>query len=500
MELRTSDNGRYGKEDGHRETVQLLLDGLPAGAVLVDHHGRIAALNQQAESALGWTIASAAGHKAHELLQCRVDDGADAPDICPVERILAGEAALAPARTSLRRRNGDPMPVEYRCVSYPTGRGLGAILAFSDITRQMEVERDLRSLASIAEASPIAIVELNEDANLIHANPAMMKWMERWGFNDNVRPVVLPANIEALIEGCLRRGVETGGIEVQARGHYFEWKLVPVAGERLVRGYGVDLTARKRMESELLQAILSAEAANIAKSEFLANVSHEIRTPINGIVGMAELLVHSNLAKEQEEYAKTIQSCAESLMLVIDEILEMAELEAGRLTVEHSTFDLARFMEDAVSLHRRQAERKGLRFALAIEDSAPRRLCSDRKRVRQLLRSLLDNAIKFTGEGAVVVRVSGRNSRGSGSKGVVVSVRDSGIGIPAEKQALIFDRFSQADGSSTRRYGGTGLGLAIAKLLAELLGGQIGVESEPGKGSEFWFALPAPDGAAPPRL
>jgi signal transduction histidine kinase len=245
----------------------------------------------------------------------------------------------------------------------------------------------------------------------------------------------------------------------------------------------VDLTARKRIEEELCQAKVAAEAANVAKSEFLANVSHEIRTPINGIVGMAELLADSDLNEEQKECATTIQSCAESLMLVIEEILEMAELEAGRLVIENSIFDLGKFMAEAVSFYRRRAERKGLRFSLVVDDGVPPLVNSDRKCIGQLLGSLLDNAIKFTENGAIVVKVSGQDALGApaGAKGVVVSVRDSGIGIPAEKHALIFDRFSQADSSSTRSYGGTGLGLAIAKQLAEMLGGAIGVESEPDK-------------------
>jgi signal transduction histidine kinase len=183
-------------------------------------------------------------------------------------------------------------------------------------------------------------------------------------------------------------------------------------------------------------------------------------------------------------------------MLVIEEIIEMAELESGRLTVENSIFDLGKFMAEAVLFYRRRAERKGLRFTLAVDDGVPALMNSDRKCIGQLLGTLLDNAIKFTETGAIVVKVSGQDAPDAraGAKGVVVSVRDSGIGIPAEKHALIFDRFSQADSSSTRPYGGTGLGLAIARQLAELLGGAIGVESALGKGSNFWFSLPASEG------
>ncbi len=486
---------RYAAEDAEHEALQLLLNALPAGAILVNCDGRISALNQLAESILGWTLDNIEGKQAHEVIQCGVDE-ADPRHTCPVDQILAGDDVEPPGRMSLRCRGGGRKPVEYRCVPYPTGRGVGALLAFNDLTRQLEVEKDLRSLASIAEASPIAIVELNQDANLIHANPAMMSLLDRFGFSDDVRALVLPANIATLTMECLERQTEIGGVEVRAGEHYFEWKFVPVIAVRTVRGYGVDLTARKRIEEEWCQAKVAAEAANVAKSEFLANVSHEIRTPINGIVGMAELLADSDLNEEQKECAITIQSCAESLMLVIEEILEMAELEAGRLTVENSIFDLRKFMAEAVSFYRRRAERKGLRFAFVVDDGVPALVNSDPKCIGQLLGSLLDNAIKFTENGTIVVKVSGQDAPDAraGAKGVVVSVRDSGIGIPAEKHALIFDRFSQADSSSTRPYGGTGLGLAIARQLAELLGGAIGVESALGKGSNFWFSLPASEG------
>ncbi len=490
---------RFFAEDAERQIVQLLLDAMPMGAVLVDHLGKIALLNQQAEMILGWPLRTLEDRFAHEVFDCRIDD-APGEESCPIARALAGDAPGAAARLTIRCRGEALKPVEYRCTPYPTGRGLGVILAFSDITRQIEVEKDLRSLASIAEASPIAIVELNQDGNLLHANPAMMSLVDRFGFNDQVRPRVLPSDIETLVARCLTTQAEVGALEVAIDEHFYEWKLVPVAGERLVRGYGVDLSARRRAELELLRAKLAAEAANIAKSEFLANISHEIRTPINGIVGMAELLADNAVGPEQVEYAKTITSCAESLVRVIEEILDMAALETGKIIVEKAAFPLREFISQAAAPWRRRANEKGLGFKISIAEDVPGAICADRLHLKQALGKLIANAIKFTEQGQVEVAVERRSaparsyaeaalaSAAGGS--LLFYVRDTGIGIAPGKQSVIFERFSQADNSSTRRYGGAGLGLTIAKQLVEGMGGAIGVSSEPGRGSSFWFSLP----------
>ncbi|HSQ13929.1 MAG TPA: ATP-binding protein [Candidatus Deferrimicrobium sp.] len=490
-------------DDAAGDVVQFLLDALPSGALLTDGQGKILMLNQHAERLLGWPAAKLIGQPAHEWFDCYLEELTAKPENCPIARTLQGENIGSPGRMWLSCRGAVAKPVEYRCSRYSTGGGMGAILTFNDITRELAVEKDLRSLASIAEACPLAIVELNEDANLIHANPVMMSLMDRFGFGAGLHAAVLPENIEALTVDCIAGLNEIGPIEVNVGDHCYEWKLVPVAGERIVRGYGVDLTARKRIEIALARAKIEAESATHAKSELLANMSHELRTPLNGVIGMAELLAESELTDDQRDCAETIQTCAASLMGVIEELLTMADLAGGRSTAEPSVFDLGPCLQEVSESYRGLAQQKGLRFTLSIAPDLPARVRGDRTRLKQVLHRLLANALKFTAQGEIRVDVGGmvpsaRGVRfGAGPEialegAVCFAIVDTGVGIAAEKQAVIFERFVQADGSCTRNFGGTGLGLAIAKELVESMGGAIGVESEPGKGSSFWFTVPLP--------
>jgi len=292
-----------------------------------------------------------------------------------------------------------------------------------------------------------------------------------------------------------------------AAGLYLSFTAIPAkrAKERAAKSHQhvKDLAEQLSDQAlELRDARMRAEESSRIKGELMANMSHEIRTPIHGVLGMNALLLDSGLDEKQKEYAETVNLCAESLLEIINDILDIAKLESGKMELESVDFDLGEILDVIQVILAPKAEEKGLPLRIAIDSTVPRALNGDPLRLRQLLLNVVGNAIKFTEKGEVAVTCGAQPPDASGRIRISFRIRDTGVGIPTEKLEDIFDSFSQADGSTTRRFGGTGLGLAITKQLIDMMAGEIRVESQVGIGSTFTLEIPlslaAPSSATDP--
>jgi two-component system, sensor histidine kinase and response regulator len=303
----------------------------------------------------------------------------------------------------------------------------------------------------------------------------------------------------AHIKACLRGHTQTRTLEARVRHKKGHWVWVAINSRiveqhtdgrpAVIAGTQVDITQRKAHERALEEKSLQAEAANIAKSQFLATMSHELRTPMNGVLGMLDVVLKTPLTAQQHEYIDVARSSAQSLLRVLNDVLDFSKLEAGAVAIENVPYSPFKTIDDVTALLRPKAEEKGLQLKIEKSPDIPGMLDGDGVRLRQVLINLVGNAIKFTDRGYVEVSAGLGKTRSSDQ--LMITVRDTGIGISEEAGPKLFKHFAQADSSMSRRFGGTGLGLVICKQIVELMGGEIGVRSEAGKGSTFWFTVPA---------
>ena len=357
--------------------------------------------------------------------------------------------------------------------------------------RNWEISEAQERAKSFFEAQGDVIVRRDGVGTITYANDAFCTLAGRPREELLATTFALPVEIQGDIAN-LADGTRVHDQKIAAPGgaRWIAWREVSVRvdGGSEVQSVGRDMTDRVMAERALADARDQAEAASRAKSRFLAMVSHEIRTPLNGILGMADLLGDTPLSPEQTTYLNAMKTSGDTLLSFIEEMLDLAKIEAGRLDLEARPFALAAFVEEAVELLGPRAQAKGLEICCYVDERLPARVVGDAARLRQVLFNLAGNAIKFTELGGISIIVE----PDAQPDAIAISVRDTGIGISAEDQARIFLEFEQADGSSTRKFGGTGLGLTISKRIVERMTGSIAVESVPGEGSTFRVSLPLP--------
>ncbi len=519
---------------------RLLLASAGEGICGIGINGITTFVNPAANEMLGYATGELIGKNLHALTHHTKSDGLPYPvHECPIYMACKDGAVHQGSDEFFYRKDGRTIPISYS--SRPIvdmGKITGAVICFKDISERKRTEVRLQNSE---ERLRILFNGIN-DAVFVHegsVNGIPGRFIDvndsackRLGYSRNEfltmspididAPEIIP-NIPQVMERLYRNGyVMWEGIHVHKNGTRIPVEignhLVHLEGRQVIISTVRDISERKQAEAELRKLnfyleesaelandlALKAETASIAKSEFLANMSHEIRTPMNGVIGMTGLLLDTDLNDEQRRYAEIVRASGESLLCLINDILDFSKIEANKLDLEMLDFDLSSLLDDFAATLAVQAHEKGLELLCAADPDAPTLLRGDPGRLRQILTNLAGNAVKFTSSGEVAIRVSLEDeeaenmeqetaniSLGGGQDDATVllrfSVRDTGVGIPEDKIDMIFDKFSQVDASTTRQYGGTGLGLAISKQLAELMGGKVGVSSEEGKGSEFWF-------------
>jgi PAS domain S-box-containing protein len=406
------------------------------------------------------------------------------------------------------RSPGGPRPVSAQVVAHHNKNH--EIEFFSIVVRDMTQLRQAEATIDRLFALSLDLLAIIDDKfRFLRINPAfepVLGYAESELLKQEFTRFVHPSELESARSALLSlRGESLQGyvLRFQCRSgasRWLSWSIVASPQDKLYFATARDVTEERKVREELKAAKETAEAASRAKSDFLANMSHEIRTPMNGVIGMLSLLLDTELDPRQLEFALTARNSGEALLSLINDILDVSKIEAGKLVLEEVSFDLSLTLEEVAELMASNASRKGVEVSIRYAPDLPRHVRGDVGRVRQIVTNFISNAIKFTKQGHVLIDVEGRRLPEERVQ-LKISVVDTGIGIAPEVLPTLFEKFTQADASTTRQYGGTGLGLAICKQLAELMGGGVGASSKLGEGSTFWLSLELPivtDGEDPP--
>ncbi len=506
---------------GSFELFHSILESMGDGIVVADEEGRFLLFNPAAERILGIGHTDVAPEGWAETYGVySVETGELCPsEMMPLTRAIRGEDCnqVELLICNPARPEGLIISVTGRPLRDAQGNLCGGVVVLRDITERKRTEERLRFQSNLLEALmdniPDSIYFKDCESHFTRINRALAS---RFGLN-RPQDAVGKSDLDYFLPEHARRAIldeqsimRTGHpiINIEERETWPDGRVTWVSTTKMplldqdreiIGTFGIsrDITERKKNEEALKRARIAAEAANQAKNEFLANVSHEIRTPMTGILGMTELTLGTSLTHEQREYLQLVKTSADALLIVINDVLDFSKIEAGKIDIESNPFSLHDLLGDTVKSLALRAHAKGLELACRIGEAVPDWVVGDDARLRQVLINLIGNAIKFTEAGEVVVSVNvERDSNSTRSPNLLFAVRDTGIGIAADRQQAILEPFVQADGSMTRRYGGTGLGLSISSRLIELMHGRLRIESAAGRGSTFSFALPLPEADA----
>ena len=390
---------------------------------------------------------------------------------------------------------------------FENGNILACILSFSDITESFHDRQENKRLLQIREASPDLMMTFSLEGNIFSLNKSTRDIFgiteEQISKGIHLRDIFKnPEQLRMLIDEAIPTAFTNNFwsgetmIETLYGSDLFVTQYIMKLQDEVNTQYFsltmTDITEAKQSQESLILAKEQAETAARAKSEFLATMSHEIRTPMNGILGMTQLLSETKLDGEQSDYLSIISRSGNSLLTIINDILDFSKIEAGRLTIESIDFDLERSVHEICNLLMPRASDNNIELILNYSAECPRLVKGDAGRLRQILMNFVGNSLKFTSEGHIIIKIEPVSPVKNGLIRLQFSVIDTGIGISRDKHDKLFETFTQADGSTTRKYGGTGLGLSICKQLVEIMGGTIHIDSEPGKGSNFYFTIELP--------